>query len=89
MRGLKFFSRTNDPYLWNLASYHDPKSITWSWILSFMRRKPDERWHWFFFHHYRGHQSRCDLCLLSCRLMWQTQSKMPRRSSQDRVSTKE
>lgn len=78
MTGLKFFSRTNDGHWWNLASYHDPNSITWSWILSFGTRKPDERWIWFFFHSSRR---RWDMCFLGLRLCWQTQSKMPYRRS--------
>jgi hypothetical protein len=89
MKGLKFFSRTNDRHWLNLASYHDPESITWSWILSFGTRKPDEPWIWYFFHAHRGYQGlRWDLCLLSCKLTWQTQSKMLRKpvTSGDRKS---
>lgn len=82
MKGLRFLSRTNDRRLWNIASYHDPDSITWSWILSFRRRDTDERWHWYFFHAHRGYQGwRWDLCLMGRRLIWQTQSKMPYRRS--------
>lgn len=87
MRGLKLFSRTNDRRLWNLASYHDPDSITWSWILSFRWRDKAERWHWFFFHSHRGNQGlRWDLCVLGRRMMWQTQNKMPRRRTPPFIS---
>lgn len=88
MKGLKFFIRTNDRRILNLASYHDPDSITWSWILSFIRRRADERWHWFFLHAHRGNQGlRWDLCLLGCRLHWQTQNKMPYRRSPQEVDS--
>lgn len=87
MNGLKFFSRTNDRRWWNIASYHDPLSITWSWILSFGTRKPDEPRIWYFFHAHRGYQGlRWDLCLMNFRLTWQTQQKMLRRSPQENAS---
>jgi len=84
--GIKFFTRTNDRHWWNIASYHDPKSITWSWLLAFGTRKPDERFNWYFFHSSRTYEGllRWNLCLLGCRLSWQTQRKMPwKRSPQE------
>lgn len=32
--GLKLLQRTNSPRSFNLAAYHSPHSLTWSWILS-------------------------------------------------------
>lgn len=34
MKGLRLFARTSCPHSINLASYHSPHSLTWSWILS-------------------------------------------------------
>jgi len=51
---LKFFQRTNDPTHWNIASYHDPRSITWSWILAFSRFRPGERKVFPLLGHWRG-----------------------------------
>lgn len=44
--GLKLFSQTSDRYTFNLAAFHSPHSLTWSWIVAFTRpRCPDEgRW---------------------------------------------
>jgi hypothetical protein len=42
MKGLALFRRTNVPGHWNLASYHSPHSITWSWILSYSLWKRGE-----------------------------------------------
>lgn len=35
MKGLKFFTRTSSSRLFNIAAYHSPHSLTWSWVLSF------------------------------------------------------
>lgn len=32
--GLKFCRRTNKRGCYNIAAYHDPRSLTWSWVLS-------------------------------------------------------
>jgi hypothetical protein len=37
--GLKLFSRTNSRKTFNLASWHSPHSLTWSWIISFRRHQ--------------------------------------------------
>lgn len=47
MRGLEFFRRTNDPRSFNLASYHDPRSITWSWLICWTWYSADEKRRWF------------------------------------------
>lgn len=43
--GLSLFSRTSSRSSFNIASYHSPHSLTWSWILSVnfdrMWRKPN------------------------------------------------
>lgn len=47
MKGLRLFSRTSDSRAWSLASYHSPHSLTWSWSLSFLLFRGDEkRWGW-------------------------------------------
>lgn len=35
MRGLKFFTRSNERSRWLLASAHSPHSLTWSWFIDF------------------------------------------------------
>lgn len=37
--GLKLFSKTSDKKTLNVASFHSPHSLTWSWILSFRRHE--------------------------------------------------
>lgn len=34
MKGFAFFHRTSKRGCYNLAGYHDPRSLTWSWVLS-------------------------------------------------------
>lgn len=46
MEGLALFKRTNSKGNWNLASYHSPHSLTWSWILSFSLYRGDEAKVW-------------------------------------------
>ena len=54
--GLALFQKTNSPWHWNIASFHSPHSLTWSWILSFSVFKSDEgRW-WPLFWSYRTNQ---------------------------------
>lgn len=43
--GLILFQRTSDSGCWNVATFHSPHSLTWSWILSFRVPRADEgRW---------------------------------------------
>jgi hypothetical protein len=76
MQGLKFFTRTSDRRCWNLASYHSPHSLTWSWILSLSLPRPGEgRW----FHFYRTRNNTGLHWLLQIAriaLRWQTQRPM-------------
>lgn len=44
--GLKVFERTNAPWCWNIAAYHSPRSLTWSWLLSFSLFRKDENRVW-------------------------------------------
>ena len=37
MNGLELFRRTNNRLSINLASFHSPRSITWSWIIALTR----------------------------------------------------
>lgn len=44
MKGLRFFTKTSSGS-WNIASYHNPHSLTWSWLLNFSFFRADEgRW---------------------------------------------
>jgi len=54
MKGLKFFSRTSGKGCWNLASFHSPHSMTWSWILSFSLPRSRDEGRWLYFSHYRS-----------------------------------
>ena len=38
-KGLKLFSKTSCKKTFNVASFHSPHSLTWSWILSFRRHE--------------------------------------------------
>ena len=38
-KGLRIFSRTSDKRITNIASYHSPHSLTWSWSLRFRRHQ--------------------------------------------------
>lgn len=42
MIGLSFFKRTNCQRTWNIASFHSPHSLTWSWVLGFSKFGSDE-----------------------------------------------
>lgn len=44
IKGLKLFSRTSNERCINLASYHSPHSLTWSWILSVSRQSGWKTW---------------------------------------------
>jgi hypothetical protein len=35
IRGLTLFGRTNESNRWIIAAWHNPRSITWRWLLSF------------------------------------------------------
>lgn len=50
--GFRLIRHTSDPHCLNLASFHSPHSMTWSWCLSFIRpRSADEgRWFGAYFH---------------------------------------
>lgn len=49
MRGLKLFSRTSGGGF-NIASFHSPHCMCWSWLISFNRFRGDEgRWWPLFF----------------------------------------
>lgn len=44
--GVSLISQTSSPFTTNLAAYHSPASLTWSWVISLQRpRAPDVgRW---------------------------------------------
>lgn len=80
MNGLALFRRTNERRSWNLASYHDPASITWSWVLSFSLLKPGEHRVWPIFSPWPGvGQTRWSLRVPFVGILrWLTQEKMLR-----------
>lgn len=80
MKGLALFRRTNQRGLWNLASYHDPKSITWSWILAFALFRGDERRVWpLWFSHPLSAQMKWGFRIpFMGMITWSVQEKMPR-----------
>lgn len=59
MSGLKLFTRTSDRHSWNLASYHSPHSLTWSWLLCFSLFRSDVRRVWPLGWAYRTNTGRC------------------------------
>jgi len=82
MKGLRLFASTNSARCFSLASYHDPESLTWSWLLSWTFPAPDERRHLFRFVDMGPgkQQHRWSLHLLWLgHLSWATQDKMPLR----------
>lgn len=42
MKGLTLLTKTSQRGRWNIAAYHNPHSLTWSWIVSFARFTADE-----------------------------------------------
>ncbi len=40
MGALSLFSRTNNKALFNIAAWHNPRSLTWRWIVSVYFRRP-------------------------------------------------
>lgn len=55
---LSLFHRTNNRVLFNIAAWHNPRSITWRWIFSVYFRRPTFQPH-FYAHSNRGpHWSR-------------------------------
>ncbi len=81
MKGLSLFRRTNDRHIFNLASYHDPASLTWSWIFSFSTFKPGEARLWPVFSlDFLGRGWTVRIPLIGF-IRWHTQAKMMRRAS--------
>lgn len=76
MKGLAIMSRTSDPRTLNLASFHSPHSLTWSWILLFHRPRADEG-RWLHFSSWRTNCGR-QWCLQIARhaLQWHRQQPM-------------
>lgn len=56
MLGIKLLYKTNSRRSWNLASFHSPHSLTWSWILSFSCDGYSERRFWPLVMTYRTNQ---------------------------------
>ena len=54
MKGLMFFTRCSGEGCWNLASFHSPHSMTWSWVLSFRLPRSRDEGRWFHFSRYRS-----------------------------------
>lgn len=53
MNGLRFFTRTSQQRCWNVASYHSPHSLTWSWVVSLSLFRGDEARVWPLWFSYR------------------------------------
>jgi len=51
--GFSFWRRTSDLYTLNLASFHSPNSLIWSWCLSLIRPRCSDEGRWLGFHGYR------------------------------------
>jgi UDP-N-acetyl-D-mannosaminuronate dehydrogenase len=77
IKGFRMFQRTSSPRVINLASYHDPRSLTWSWILSLAR---EEQWHFGFY----PSVPRGGWCLRvgPWSIQWQAQEKMLRNTQE-------
>jgi hypothetical protein len=76
MQGLKLFSKTNSKRHWNLASYHPPQSLTWTWILSLSVLSQEEG-KWFYFSPIRTNVGlQWILTLHRVRLQWHRQRPM-------------
>lgn len=76
MNGFRLIQQTNDRHTVNLASYHDPKSITWSWVLSVSSFKPGEARFWpIFWRDFLGRGWTVRMPMVGF-IRWQTQQKM-------------
>lgn len=89
MSALKLFSRTNSKGHWNIASWHSPHSITWSWILSLsVLRRGEGRW--FYFSPFRTNAGlQWILTLSRLRLQWHRQRPMWYRDALNRKRAQE
>lgn len=91
MNGFKFFSRTSDKKCWNLAAFHSPHSLTWSWILSFRLPRSRDEGRWIGFSRYRTNEglqwylqfARTCLTWHSQRPMWFRDLYMRKRDKED------
>ncbi len=74
--GLALFEKTNSQGCVNLASFHSPHSLTWSWILSFsLPRAGSGRW--LGFHPWQTNQGRQWVFQIAwCTFQWHQQSPM-------------
>jgi len=73
MSGLALFRRTSNSGCWNLASFHSPHSLTWSWILSFSLPQGDSG-RWLGFHRWQTNQGQQWLLQIArCDLQWRRQ----------------
>lgn len=50
--GMSFWHRTSDRYTLNIASFHSSHSLTWSWVLSFIRPRSAGEGRWLGLHAY-------------------------------------
>lgn len=83
--GLALFTKTSGRRCWNVASFHSPHSLTWSWILSFSLPRADEG-RWLHFISWRTNCGRQWLLQVArCALQWHTQRPMWFRDSYYRL----
>lgn len=76
MKGLSLFRRTSNKGCWNIAAFHSPHSLTWSWILSFsLPTKGSGRW--LGFHRWQTNDGgQWLLQVARCALQWHRQRPM-------------
>ena len=80
--GLAFFKRVSDGVSINLVSYHNPRSITWSWLVCWRPYVSDERRRWLGWHSWPGRYGWFEIALLKRgRLHFAWQPKMIRRAA--------
>lgn len=73
--GLALFEKCSGRGAWNVASFHSPHSMTWSWLLSFqLPRRAEGRWFWF--QRSTLGQEKWSLQFFKFRLGWSTQEPM-------------
>ncbi len=78
--GLSLFRRTSAPWCYNIVAYHNPRSITWSWVLSFSFFRAEERRVWPLFWRHQIGQERWGFRIPWLGMVkWLTQEPMPYR----------
>lgn len=74
--GVAVWWRTSDRFRLNLASYHSPYSLTWSWIVSFRRPRSSDEGRWLSCY-ITDSRRLAGLQIARCELTLHRQSQMP------------